>query len=251
MTRGMELKDHIAIVTGGGSGLGRAMANRLAAEGIPITVADINIEAAQRTVGEIEAAGGRASAVAGDVSDPDGVAGIFAHGREAFGECSLLCNNAGHVEQVPFLDITVEQFDRMLAVHMRGMFMCAQAALPPMLAAGDGVIINTASQLGHLGGIEVAHYAAAKAGIMGLTRSMAREFSTRGVRVFAVAPGATRTPILESISEEWLEAKRAELPLGRFAEPEEIAETVAFLAGPVSGAFVGQTLNPNSGDIML
>ena len=246
----MGLKDHTAIVTGGGSGLGQAMATRLASEGIPVTVADLNLDTAQATVDTIVAAGGRASAVAGDVSKQDNVKAIFAHGVKTYGDCTLLCNNAGHAEQKPFLEITVEDFDRMLGVHMRGMFMCAQAALPPMLEKGDGVIINVASQLGHLGAAGMVHYASAKAGIAGMTRSMAREFSRTGVRIFAVAPGATRTPIFDTISDEWLAAKAAELPLGRFAEPEEVSETVAFLASPLAAAFVGQTMNPNCGDYM-
>jgi len=251
MKVGMDISNHIAIVTGGGSGIGKSTALRLASEGISVTVADLDISSATQTVDEIHSLNGKATPIAADVSDYSDVDRIFEHCEDNYGPCTLLCNNAGHAQQKPFLEITVEDFDRMVSVHLRGMFLCAKAALPSMLESGDGVIINIASQLGHLGAVELAHYAAAKAGIMGLTRSLAREFSKTGVRIFAIAPGATRTPIFDSISDEWLETKAAELPLGRFAEPEEIAETVAFLSGPLSGAFVGQTLNPNSGDIMV
>jgi 3-oxoacyl-[acyl-carrier protein] reductase len=120
-----------------------------------------------------------------------------------------------------------------------------------MLAAGDGVIINIASQLAQIGGIELTHYSAAKAGIIGFTKSLAREVSTRGVRVNAVAPGPIATELSMSLSEEWRRAKTAELPLGRFGEPEDVAETVAFLASPAAQIYVGQTLCPNSGDVML
>jgi 3-oxoacyl-[acyl-carrier protein] reductase len=120
-----------------------------------------------------------------------------------------------------------------------------------MLAAKNGVIVNVASQLGQIGGIELTHYAGAKAAIIGMTKSLAREVSNRGVRVNAVAPGPINTPLVMGLSEEWRAAKKAELPLGRFGEPEEVAETVAFLASPAASLFVGQTLGPNSGDVML
>ena len=251
MKVGMPLNNHIAVVTGAGSGIGYAMATRLAQESIPIVAADIDYQSASKTADDIKTAGGKATPVKADVSQTKDVRKIFNHCEENFGPCTLLCNNAGHAQQKPFLDITIDDFDHMIAVHMRGMFLCAQTVLPKMLSSGDGVIINTASQLGYLGAIELAHYAAAKSGIIGLTRSMAREFSKTGVRIFAIAPGATRTPIFDSISDDWLQAKASQLPLGRFAEPSEIAETAVFLASPLSAAFVGQTLNPNSGDIMV
>jgi 3-oxoacyl-[acyl-carrier protein] reductase len=124
-------------------------------------------------------------------------------------------------------------------------------ALPSMLAAGHGVIVNVASQLGQIGGIELVHYAGAKAAIIGMTKSLAREVSNRGVRVNAVAPGPINTPLVRELSQEWRVRKAAELPLGRFGEPEEVAATVSFLASPAASLFVGQTLGPNSGDVML
>jgi len=155
------------------------------------------------------------------------------------------------VHQSAFEALEVVEFDRMIAVHLRGTFLCCRRAVPPMLAAGQGVIVNIASQLGQLGGIELAHYAAAKAGIIGLTKSMARELSQRGVRVNAVAPGPIDTELVQRLSPAWREAKLAELPLRRFGTPEDVAETVAFLASPAAAIYVGQTLGPNSGDVML
>jgi 3-oxoacyl-[acyl-carrier protein] reductase len=123
--------------------------------------------------------------------------------------------------------------------------------LPAMLAAKAGVIVNVASQLGQIGGIELVHYSAAKAAIIGMTKALAREVSAQGVRVNAVAPGPINTPLVMAISEKWRRDKAAELPLGRFGEPEEVADAVAFLASPAARLFVGQTICPNSGDVML
>jgi len=176
---------------------------------------------------------------------------IFAAGCEAFGDCTLLVNNAGHVHQSPFEALAVADWDRMIAVHLRGTFLCCRAALPAMLAAGDGVIVNIASQLGQIGGVDLVHYSAAKAGIIGLTKALAREVSARGVRVNAVAPGPIDTELVRALSAEWQAAKKAQLPLGRFGAPEDVAETVAFLASPAAAIYVGQTLGPNSGDVML
>jgi 3-oxoacyl-[acyl-carrier protein] reductase len=139
----------------------------------------------------------------------------------------------------------------MFAVHVRGTFLMTKMVLPAMLKAGKGAVINVASQLGQVGGIELSHYAAAKSAIIGMTKSLAREVSSRGVRVNAVAPGPINTPLVRELSQEWRTRKASELPLGRFGEPEEVAATVAFLASPQASLFVGQTLGPNSGDVML
>ena len=241
----------IAVVTGAGAGIGRAVALRLARDGARIVVNDLRADAAEAVAQAIGAAGGTATAKAGDVSKPEDVDALFAHCEASFGPCSLQVNNAGHVHQAPFEQLTVDDFDRMIAVHLRGTFLCARRAIEPMLAAGDGVIVNVASQLGQIGGIQLCHYSAAKAGIIGLTKAMARELSPRGVRVNAVAPGPINTELVLGLSEDWRKAKAAELPLGHFGEPEDVAETVAFLASPAARIYVGQTLGPNSGDVML
>lgn len=245
------LADHTAIVTGAASGIGKAIAERLAGAGAAVLIADLHADRAEAVAATLRAAGGRAEAVGADVSDADAVERIFAAGRDAFGDCTLLVNNAGHVHQSPFAALEVADWDRMIAVHLRGTFLCCRAALPAMLAAGDGVIVNIASQLGQIGGVDLVHYSAAKAGIIGLTKALAREVSARGVRVNAVAPGPIETELVRALSEEWRAAKKAQLPLGRFGAPEDVAETVAFLASPAAGIYVGQTLGPNSGDVML
>ncbi len=246
-----ELGAHVAIVTGAARGIGRAIAARLAKSGAAVVVGDLDGEAARRVSAELNGDKGRTFAVEVDVSDERSVGAMFEACEKGLGACSLLVNNAGYVHQAPFESLTAADFDRMIAVHLRGTFLCARRAIGPMLAAGDGIIINIASQLGQIGGVELTHYSAAKAGIIGLTKALAREVSTRGVRVNAVAPGPINTELVRGLSEEWREAKRAQLPLGRFGEPEDVAETVAFLASPAARIYVGQTLGPNSGDVML
>ncbi len=238
----------IVIVTGAGSGIGRACAIRLAADGYKVVVNDQRVAEAEAVAAGIGAA---AIGVGGDVSSEADVAAIFAACRSSFGEPTHIVNNAGYVHQALFVDLTPADFDRMFAVHVRGTFLVTHAALPAMLAAGAGCVVNMASQLGQIGGVELVHYSAAKAAIIGLTKSLAREVSKRGVRVNAVAPGPINTPLVTQLSESWRKAKAAELPLGRFGEPEEIAAAVAFLCSDQAGLFVGQTIGPNSGDVML
>ena len=237
-----------AIVTGAGSGIGQAIALRLAGDGYNVLVNDFRLQAAQATAAQI---GAKAVAIGGDVSDEGDVAAMVAAAEAAFGPVTHLVNCAGHVHQGKFTDLTVADFDRMIAVHLRGTFLCTHAVLKGMLARGTGVIVNIASQLGQIGGTELVHYSAAKAGIIGMTKALAREVSAQGVRVNAVAPGPINTPLVRSLSADWQRAKAAELPLGRFGEPEEVADTVAFLCSPQASLFVGQTLGPNSGDVML
>ena len=139
----------------------------------------------------------------------------------------------------------------MIAVHLRGTYLCTRSVLPQMLKNKAGCVVNMASQLGQIGGIELVHYSAAKAGIIGMTKALARKVSTQGVRVNAVAPGPINTPLVRALSDDWRAAKAAELPLGHFGEPEDVAETVAFLCSEAARIYVGQTLSPNSGDVML
>ena len=240
----------VAIVTGAGSGIGLAVAHRLAREGYAVVVNDVSAEAAEAAVAAINAEGGRAAGGPGDVSREEDVAEI-ATVAEAFGRVAVLVNNAGIVQQARFVDLTPADFDRMFAVHVRGTFLCTKAVLPGMLARGTGSIVNMASQLGQIGGIELVHYSAAKSAIIGMTKSLAREVSAAGVRVNAVAPGPINTPLVRALSADWRDAKAGELPLGHFGEPEDVAGTVAFLVSDDARIYVGQTLGPNSWDVML
>lgn len=238
----------VAIVTGAGSGIGRAIAQRLARDGYSVVVNDVREDAADAVATEI---GGNVIAVAGDVSVEADVAAIVAACTAAFGPCTHLVNNAGHVHQAKFVDLEPADFDRMMAVHVRGNYLMIRAVIKDMLKAGKGSIVNIASQLGQIGGVDLVHYSAAKSAIIGMTKALAREVSAQGVRVNAVAPGPINTPLVRNLSESWRKAKAAELPLGRFGEPEEVAATVAFLLSDEASLFVGQTIGPNSGDVML
>ncbi|MEM5541949.1 SDR family oxidoreductase [Sulfitobacter sp. AS92] len=234
------------IITGAGSGIGLAVAKKLAALEYNVAVNDYDADAAERAAKEV---GG--IAVQGDVSDEADVARMVARCTEAFGAPTHLVNNAGHVHQSRFVDLEPADFDRMIAVHLRGTYLCTRAVLPQMLKNNSGCVVNMASQLGQIGGIELVHYSAAKAGIIGMTKALAREVSTQGVRVNAVAPGPINTQLVRALSDDWRAAKAAELPLGHFGEPEDVAETVAFLCSDAARIYVGQTLSPNSGDVML
>jgi 3-oxoacyl-[acyl-carrier protein] reductase len=240
-----------AIVTGAASGIGLAVAERLAADGARVVLVDLDGAKAEDASRRLRAAGLETAWAQADISNEASVAAAVHLATETFGTVGLLVNNAGHVHQARFEDLAVADFDRMFAVHVRGTFLMTKAVLPGMLAAGEGIVVNMASQLGQIGGIELSHYAAAKAAIIGLTKSLAREVSDRGVRVNAVAPGPINTPLVRVLSPEWQAAKRAELPLGRFGEPEDVAGTVAFLASTDAAIYAGQTLGPNSGDVML
>lgn len=238
----------VAIVTGAGSGIGLAVAGKLAGQGYKVVVNDFDGTAAEKAAAGI---GENALALQGDVSDENDVARMVEGCIETFGAPTHLVNNAGHVHQSAFTDLSVADFDRMISVHLRGTFLCTRAVLEGMLSAGKGCIVNMASQLGQIGGIELVHYSAAKAGIIGMTKALAREVSNKGVRVNAVAPGPINTPLVRALSPEWQVAKAAELPLGHFGEPEDVADTVAFLCSDEARIYVGQTLSPNSGDVML
>lgn len=240
-----------AIVTGAGSGIGRAVAERLAGDGYAVLINDLDAGRAKAVAAAIRDSGGEAEAAGGDVSSEADVASVVDAGRRAFGPVAVLVNNAGHVHQARFEHMETADFDRMFAVHVRGTFLMMRAVLPEMLEAGGGAIVNIASQLGQIGGVELVHYSGAKAAIIGMTKALAREVSAQGVRVNAVAPSPINTPLVMALSDDWRRRKAAELPLGRFGEADEVAAAVSFLVQPSASLFVGQTLGPNSGDVML
>jgi 3-oxoacyl-[acyl-carrier protein] reductase len=169
---------------------------------------------------------------------------------DAFGRVDVLVTNAGYAEETPVAAMTTEQFDRMLAVHLRGTFLCVRAVLPGMLERRSGTIITIASQLAYIGAEGLAHYAAAKAGIVAFTKSLAREVSRQGIRVNGIAPGPIRTGILPGNPERDADLA-ARLPIGRFGEVEEVAPTAVFLASDDASYYVGQILGPNGGEVML
>jgi 3-oxoacyl-[acyl-carrier protein] reductase len=247
-----KLRDRVAIVTGGARGIGGAIAAAFAAEGADVVIADrLGEDVAAPVVAQIEAAGRKALFVSTDISDADEVQAMVDRAYHEFGAVDILVNNAGTVSQHFFHELPVEEFDRVLAINLRGVFLCTRFVLPRMLERGSGNVINVASQLGQIGGTEMVHYSASKAGVIGLTKALAREVSTKGIRVNAIAPGPILTDMMAEETDEWAAQKLSELPIGRFGEAHEVAPTAVFLASDDSSYYVGQTLCPNGGDVML
>jgi 3-oxoacyl-[acyl-carrier protein] reductase len=177
---------------------------------------------------------------------------MFATAAERLGHVDVLVNNAGILTEHHVIGMPTELFDQMIAVNLRSVFLCCRAALPGMVERGFGRVINIASQVGQKGGAGLSHYAAAKAGVVGLTKSLAREVGKQGVTVNCIAPGPIVTPLGGDLSDEWTGPLLAGLPLGRFGQPEEVAPTAVLLASdPGGNIYTGQTLGPNSGDVML
>jgi 3-oxoacyl-[acyl-carrier protein] reductase len=247
-----KLDSKIAVVTGGARGIGGQIAMAFAAEGADVVIADRLDEAiAAPVLAAIAVSGRRSLFVNTDVSDEQQVRRMVDAALAEFGRIDVLVNDAGTVSQVAFDQLDVAEFDRVLGVNLRGVFLCSRFVIGGMLERESGVIINVASQLGQIGGIEMVHYSASKAGVIGLTKALAREVSTRGIRVNAIAPGPILTDMMAEETEEWAARKLAELPMGRFGQPHEVAPTAVFLASDDSSYFVGQTLCPNGGDVML
>jgi 3-oxoacyl-[acyl-carrier protein] reductase len=247
-----KLHDKIAVVTGGARGIGGQIAIALARAGADVVIADrLEESAAGEVMTAVENAGRRALFVRTDVSDPQQVRDLVDAAHTTFGRIDILVNNAGIVSQVKFDELDVEEWDRVISVNLRSVFLGCRYVLPEMLERGSGKIINVASQLGQIGGLEMVHYSASKAGVIGLTKALAREVSARGVHVNAIAPGPILTDMMAEETEEWAAKKLSELPMARFGQPEEIAPTAVFLASDDSSYFVGQTLCPNGGDVML
>ena len=203
------------------------------------------------TVEQITASGGRAFAIRADVSQADQVDELVAHSVATMGGIDILVNNAGIAQVAPLEQIEIETWDRLLGVHLRGTFLVTRLVLPMMYEQGYGKIINTVSQLAHSGSPGLTHYTAAKGAIISMTRSLALEIGERDINVNCVAPGATKTPILDDVPEELLEEVRQGIPKKRIAEVEDIVPAYVFLASDESRHFQGQTLSPNGGDVFI
>jgi 3-oxoacyl-[acyl-carrier protein] reductase len=240
------LQGRTALITGAASGIGRAVAAHYLAAGARVVVADRSPRAAE-VAGELGADGG----VVLDATDEDAVDAAVAAATEMLGRIDVLVTSHGILTQSPMVDMSLALWHETLSVDLTSVFLLNRAVLPGMLGQGGGRIVNVASQLGIKGGESLAHYAAAKAGVIAMTKSLALEVSSRGVLVNAIAPGPIETPMLDGIDDEWKRAKRAELPLGRFGTADEVAPTAVLLASdPGGNLFVGQVLGPNSGDVM-
>lgn len=248
MSVAVSLQGRVALVTGAATGIGRASALRLAQAGAWVWVNHLGqFHEAAALVREVEACGGQARAVEADVSDAAAVQRMAV----AVGAVDVLVNNAGILQEQPFLETTEADWDRVLGVDLKAVFLVCRAFIPGMLSRGQGSIVNIASDLGLLGRERYAAYCAAKAGVIGLSKSLAREFAAQNLRVNAVAPGPVATAMvsLEHMSAEWVEKELA-IPQHRLADPAEIADSVLFLASDLSRFYTGQVLGPNGGSVM-
>jgi 3-oxoacyl-[acyl-carrier protein] reductase len=247
----LSLSGRTALVTGASTGIGRAIALAFAQAGAAVVVNHLGRAAeAAALVREIQSLGAQAWAIEADVSLSADVARLAAQAAQACGTVDVLVNNAGIIQEKPFLETTEDDWDRMLVTDLKSVFLTSRAVLPDMVARGRGIIINIASDLAVLGREHYAPYCAAKAGVVGLTRSLAREFAP-AIRVNAIAPGPVNTAMvsLDAMSPEWM-AKELNIPQRRIAEPQEIAATALFLASDLSRFYCGQVLGPNGGSVM-
>ncbi|MFG1923313.1 SDR family NAD(P)-dependent oxidoreductase [Cryptosporangium sp. NPDC048952] len=245
----MALEGRNAVVTGGGRGLGRSIAVVLAAHGAAVAVWDLNAENAAETVAEIQAAGGKAVAITADVSDSGAVAAAAATSRADLGPVTVLVNNAGISNYVPFAELTENQWDRMIDVNLKSQFLVTQAFLGDMLEAGWGRIVNISSSSAQTGAPSMAHYAASKGGVIGFTKALAIELAATGITVNNVPPGFVDTPLLREGFDVPEVAKR--LPMKRPGRPEDIAHAVAYLASAEASYVTGQTLSVNGGRYLV
>lgn len=241
------LEGATALVTGGASGIGRAIAAAFVEAGARVVVLDLDEPMAQTAATQMGALAG----IGGDVSDEHQVRDAVERATNLLGRLDVLVNAAGLLTQAPLIKMSLAQWRETVDVDLTGVFLMCRYVVPGMVARGHGRVINIASQLAIKGGVSLSHYSAAKAGVIGLTKSLALEVAPAGVLVNAIAPGPVDTPMVHGISTEWKLNKMAELPLGRFGHPEEIAPTAVLLASsPGGNLYVGQTRGPNSGDVM-
>lgn len=242
----MSLAGKVAVVTGGGSGMGRACSIQLARDGAAVAVWDLNEAMANETVALIIAEGGRAIACAGDATDAVQIAVSAKRTRGELGSITILVNNAAITAVCPFLDVTSDMWDRMMRINVKGPFLCTQEILPDMLAAKAGRIINISSSSAQGGIAYMSHYASSKGGVIALTKALAIEFAETGITVNSIAPGFIDTPMLRGTGVD-IPALEQTAPMKRTGQPHEIAATCAFLASPGAAYMTGQTLGVNGG----
>lgn len=247
----MSLEGKIAIVTGSAQGIGRAIAETLARQGADIVVADLDPGRSQETVGTIEKMGRRALNVKLNVADWNDVKAMADRVLKEWGKIDILVNNAGITRDGLILRMKEEDWNLVLQVNLNGTFFCSKAVLPPMTKQRSGRIVNIASIVGVMGNAGQANYAASKAAVIGLTKTLAREYASRMVTVNAVAPGFIDTTMTQGLPAEVKETLQKQIPLGRLGQPADVAEAVCFLASDEAGYITGQVLHVNGGMLMV
>lgn len=242
----------MAVVTGAGQGLGRAIALALASAGARVVVADINATGATNVASEVREQKGEAIAVEVDVTREASVANLRERSLAEFRRVDILVNNAGVYPHSSIVDMTEEEWDRVLDINVGGHFLCSRAFVPWMKAQGSGRIICTASAIAYKGARGFAHYAASKAAVLGFVRALARELAPNGITVNSIAPGTADTSMPRLYrSDDELEERAARIPLGRIAHPEDIAKAVTFLASDAASYITGQSILLTGGDLMV
>lgn len=243
----MRLKDKVSIITGAANGIGLATAKKFASEGAIVIICDLNITQIEQAVREIESAGGKAAGYVVNVTDRANVNAMVAYLKNQHGRIDVLINNAGITSDARLVKMTEVQFDAVISVNLKGVFLCTQAVAETMIAQGSGVILNTSSIAGIYGNFGQTNYAASKAGLVGFTKTWARELGPKGIRVNTVCPGAVATHMLDTVPEEMIDQIRQACWLRRIALPEEIANVYAFLASDEASYVNGATIEVSGG----
>jgi 3-oxoacyl-[acyl-carrier protein] reductase len=246
----MELTGRVAVVTGAARGIGREIAQRLAAAGAAVAMVDVVEDTVRESAGEVAAGGQRAHGYRCDVASYADVEEVGGRILADLGRVDVLVNNAGIARDRLFLRMTPDDWAQVLAVNLTGAFNFTKALAPAMLKQRGGAIVNIASVVGQMGNAGQANYAASKAGLIGLTKSLAREFAPRGVRVNAVAPGFIRTAMTDALPDEAQAQMKAMIPLGRFGETGDVADVVMFLVSDLANYLTGQVINCDGGLVM-
>ena len=243
----MDLSGRVALVTGGGRGIGRAIALKLAEVGTTVVVSDIDEVSASSAAGEIKAMKGRSLAVMADVSSSSDVVKMMETAQAAYGKVDILVNNAGITRDQLLMRMSDEDWDNVLSINLKSVFLCTKVVLRQMVKQRWGRIISLSSIVGMKGNAGQANYASAKAGIIGFTRSIAKEVASRGITVNAIAPGFIDTDMTQSLEENMRQELKRQIPIGNFGSPRDVAEAVAFLASEEARYITGQVLSVDGG----